>query len=72
MVGRLPVRHELVLWAVGLLACVGAGAWLALGTAVPMVWYSGAILGAVLGPALVGVYCHTFTAVARSVQASRG
>lgn len=72
MVGRLPFRYEIALWAVGLLACVGTGAWLALSTPVPMVWYSGALLGAVLAPALVGLYCHGFTVTARGPQASRG
>lgn len=72
MVGQLPKRYQVVLWVVGLLVCVGAGAWLAFSTPVPIVWQAGAILGAVVGPALVALYCRTLTLGTRGPQASRG
>lgn len=52
----LPRRYELALWLVGSLVGIAAGARIALSTAVPLVWHSGALIGAVVGPLLVGVY----------------
>ena len=70
MVGQLPVRHQVVLWTVGLLASVGAGAWLALSTPGPLVWQYGAILGALAGPALIVLYCRSLTVGAPRARAS--
>jgi hypothetical protein len=54
------MRYQVAIWVVGLLATTGTGAWLAWTTPVPLVWTSGALLGAVLGVAAVGAFVHTF------------
>ena len=59
MLGRLPLRYQVAIWLVGLVATTGAGAWLAWSTSLPLVWSTGAAIGAVLGIALVGTFVHT-------------
>jgi hypothetical protein len=61
VVSQLPMRYQVALWVVGFLACVGAGAWLAFITPLPVVWQYGAIAGAVVGPALVAAFCRSLT-----------
>lgn len=43
---------------IGLLSCAGAGAWIAFTTPIPLVWSSGALVGTVLGVALVLGFLH--------------
>lgn len=59
MIETLPRRYRITLWFVGVVACVGAGAWLAFATPLPMVWQLGAVLGALAAPLLVGAYLRT-------------
>jgi hypothetical protein len=56
--GHLPMRYQLVVWLVGLVTMTGTGAWLAWSTPVPLVWSSGAVVGALLGIAAVGAFVH--------------
>ncbi len=60
MLGHLPMRYQVAIWVVGLVACAGTGAWLAWSTRLPLLPSSGAVLGAVLGVAAVGAFLHTF------------
>ena len=60
MLGHLPMRYQVVIWPVGLLASAGTGAWLAWSTALPMVPPLGAVIGALLGAAVVAGFVHTF------------
>lgn len=60
MLGHLPMRYQVAIWLVGLVATTGTGAWLAYSTALPMLWTGGALLGALLGVAAVGAFIHTF------------
>ena len=43
----------------GVIACIGAGAWLAFSTPLPVVWQYGAVAGALAAPLLVSAYCRT-------------
>ena len=52
MLGRLPLRYRLTIWIAGVLSCTGVGAWVALSTSLPIVWSSGAVVGAGLGAGL--------------------
>ncbi len=56
MLGRLPLRYRLTIWIAGLVSCAGVGAWAALMTPLPLVWSSGAVLGAGLGVLVVAGY----------------
>jgi hypothetical protein len=60
--GPLPRRYQVLLWVVGVVACVGAGAWLAFSTPLPVLWQYGALLGALLAPLLVELYARTLSA----------
>ena len=60
MLGHLPMRYQVAIWLVGLVASTGTGAWVAWSTAVPVVPASGAVIGALLGIAVVGAFVHTF------------
>lgn len=62
MIGHLPLRYRVILVVVGFVACVGAGAWLAFVTPVPLVWQYGAVVGALVGPAVVTAYCRALAA----------
>ena len=55
MLGPLPPLHRLVVAVLCLLACVGAGAWLASTLPVPLFASTGAVVGAALGMLLVSV-----------------
>ena len=59
MLGHLPVRYQVAIWLVGLVASTGTGAWLAWTTSLPLVWTSGAFIGAALGVAAVATFLHT-------------
>ena len=58
VLGRLPSRYRLTIWIAGLLTFAGVGAWLAWTTPLPMVWSSGALVGAALGVLMVAGYLH--------------
>ena len=60
MLGHLPMRYQVAIWLVGLVATTGTGAWLAYSTALPLLPVSGAVLGALLGVAAVGAFIHAF------------
>lgn len=62
VIGQLPLRYQVAVWVVGFLACAGAGAWIALSTPLPLVWQYGAVVGALLAPALVVTYCRGLAA----------
>ena len=73
MIGHLPLRYQIVLWVVGLLACAGAGAWFAFSTPLPLVWQYGAVAGALLAPAVVALYSRSLAARGPGASpASRG
>jgi hypothetical protein len=74
VIGQLPVRYRVVLLIVGSVACVGAGAWLAFTTPLPVVWQYGAVAGALVAPALVTAYSRGLAArdTGRTSPASRG
>jgi hypothetical protein len=59
VIGPLPRRYQVVLWSVGLLACVAAGAWVALITPLPLVPQYGALLGALIAPLAVRAFSRT-------------
>ena len=59
MRGHLPARYAIVLWVVGSLACVVGGAWLGLVASAQPAWHYGALVGAVIAPVLVALYCRT-------------
>lgn len=56
MLGRLPLRYRLTIWIAGLMTCAGVGAWIALVTPLPLMWSSGAALGALVGVVIVAGY----------------
>ena len=56
VLGRLPLRYRLTIWIAGLVSCAGVGAWAALMTPLPLMWSSGAVLGAGLGVIVVAGY----------------
>lgn len=58
MFGPLPQLHRLFFVSVALLVCVGAGAWLAYMTPIPLMWTTGALLGAALGVVATFVLVH--------------
>jgi hypothetical protein len=58
VLGRLPSRYRITIWIAGLLTFSAAGAWLAFMTPVPLVWSSGAVVGAALGTFVVARYVH--------------
>ena len=70
MLGRLPRKYQLTIWVAGLLTFTTLGTWLVLRTDVPMVWPSGAALGAVLGAIAVAFFVHAIgsSAPPRSVE----
>ncbi len=59
MIDSLPLRYRVTLWVVGVIACIGAGAWLAFSTPLPVVWQYGAVAGAIAAPLLVTAFCRT-------------
>ena len=58
MLGRLPLRHRLTVWVLGLLSFAGVGAWLAHHTSVPLVWSSGAAIAVPLGALAIAAFLH--------------
>ena len=56
VLGRLPLRYRLTIWLTGLLSFAGLGAWFSLVTPLPLVWSSGAGLGALVGVVIVAAY----------------
>ena len=56
VLGRLPLRYRVTIWIAGLVSCTGVGAWIALMTPLPLVWSSGAVVGALLGVLVVAGY----------------
>lgn len=76
MISQLPLRYQVTLWVVGLLACAGAGAWFAFSTPLPLVWQYGAVVGALLAPLVVAVYSRSLatrgTRASGASSASRG
>ena len=54
------MRYQVAIWCVGLLSSAGLGAWLAWSTSLPLVWSSGAVIGVVLGVAVVAGFLHIF------------
>ena len=66
VLGRLPLRYRMMIWIAGLVSCAGVGAWIALMTPLPLVWSSGAVVGAMLGVLIVAGY---LSVLERSPQA---
>lgn len=60
MLGHLPIRYQVAIWLVGLVVSAGLGAWLAWSTALPLVPVSGALVGVLLGIAVVGIFLRSF------------
>ncbi len=58
MLGPLPLLHRWLVCALALLACVGAGAWLAATLPGPVVAATGAGIGAALGLVVVLLVLH--------------
>lgn len=58
VLGRLPARYRLTIWIAGLVTFAGVGAWLAVIADVPLLWHSGAVVGAALGVLAVAGYLH--------------
>ena len=58
MLGRLPSRYRLTIWIAGLVTFAGVGAYVAAMTDLPVVWSTGAVLGALLGGLAVAGYLH--------------
>ncbi len=52
----LPRRYRIVLWVVGLVSFVGAGAWVAFSTPLPLLWQYGAVVGALAALAAVPAF----------------
>ncbi len=72
MFGPLPQLHRLLFVTVALLVCVGLGAWVAYMTPIPLLWTSGAALGAVLGAVATYLLVHQpHAATARHVSRRR-
>jgi hypothetical protein len=71
LLGHLPVRYQVAIWVVGLIATTGTGAWLAWTTPLPLLPSAGALIGAVLGIAVVGAFIHTFGTSSSSSRAHR-
>jgi hypothetical protein len=68
VLGRLPKKYQLTIWVAGLLTFTALGTWLVLRTGLPMVWPSGAAVGAVLGVISVAVF---LVAIGRADAAPR-
>lgn len=58
MFAHLPLRYRVTVWALGLVVFATAGAYLALMTALPLLWQTGAALGALLGIVAVAGFLH--------------
>ena len=58
MLGRLPSRYRLTIWIAGLVTFTGVGAFVAATTDLPVVWSTGAVVGALLGVVGVAGYLH--------------
>ena len=58
VLGRLPARYRLTIWIAGLVTFTGGGAYVAMMTDLPLVWSSGAALGALFGVLVVAGYLH--------------
>jgi hypothetical protein len=58
VLGRLPRKYQLTIWVAGLLTFTALGTWLVLRADLPMVWPSGAFVGAVLGAIAVAIFVH--------------
>ncbi len=58
VLGHLPMRYQVAIWVVGLVATTGTGAWLAWTTPLPLLPTAGALAGALLGVAAVGAFLH--------------
>ncbi|MDP3893885.1 hypothetical protein [Nocardioides sp.] len=71
MLGPLPRLYHLLLWVVTLGFCVGAGAWLASWTNVPVVASVGAGAGALIGVLVAYLLAHDFRAEPRTVRIRR-
>jgi hypothetical protein len=68
VLGRLPRKYQLTIWFAGLLTFTALGSWLVLRTDIPLVWPSGAALGAVLGAVAVAFFVHAIGSSPRSVE----
>lgn len=65
MFGRLPTRYRLAIWVAGLATFALLGAWLALTSAVPVVWPSGAVIGGFVGSLAVAAYLRALERASR-------
>jgi phosphate/sulfate permease len=65
------MRYQVAIWFIGLVACAGLGAWVAWATRLPVLPSSGAMVGAVLGVALVASFLRTFGAAPEPATARR-
>lgn len=71
MLGHLPTRYRVVVWTVGLLAFAGGGILFATQTPVPLMWRSGALLGGLLGLAVVAFFLHGLAADPQRTRTQR-
>jgi hypothetical protein len=60
LLGHLPTRYQVGIWVIGLLTSAGLGAWLAWSTSLPLLPSAGALIGIVLGSAVVAGFLHAF------------
>ena len=58
MLGRVPLKHRITVWVLGLLSFAGLGAWLGLASPSPLVWPSTAVVSAALGALAVTLFLH--------------
>ena len=65
------MRYQVSIWLVGLVASAGIGAWVAWSTALPIVPSLGAVVGVLLGVAVVGAFLHTFGTAPEDAPAPR-
>jgi hypothetical protein len=56
VLGRLPLRYRMTIWIAGLVSCAGVGAWIGSIATLPLVWSSGAVIGATIGVVVVAAY----------------
>jgi hypothetical protein len=61
MLGPLPRLHRLLLVTIALAFCIGAGAWLAIWTPIPLVATAGATAGALVGVLVAYLLAHDFS-----------
>jgi hypothetical protein len=54
------MRYQVAIWIIGLLTSAGVGAWLAWSTSLPVLPSAGALVGVVLGTAVVAAFLHSF------------